>query len=80
MIVAVAEAPEVTEAGLKATVTPEGAPEADRFTVCAEPLVVAVATVVVSEVPGAVLPVAGLAETEKSFAGVVSETACFHSV
>jgi hypothetical protein len=45
--VMVAEPPEVTDEGLNETVTPLGAPDADKATVWAEPLVVAVLTVAV---------------------------------
>ena len=48
-MVAVDEPPEVTDDGLNETVTPAGAPVADRLIVCAEPLVTAVATVVVAD-------------------------------
>lgn len=72
--------PEVTEAGLKETVTPAAAPVADSFTVWADPLVVAVEMVLVAEAPGSTLPVAGAAVREKSFAGVELVTARFHRV
>ena len=72
--------PEVTEAGLKETVTPAGAPEADSATVWADPLVVAVEMVLVAEAPGSTLPADGLAAREKSFAGVALPTASFHRV
>ncbi len=72
--------PEVTEAGLKETVTPAGAPEADSATVWADPLVVAVEMVLVAEAPGSTLPEAGPTAREKSFAGAVPPTASFHRV
>ncbi|GAA2384249.1 hypothetical protein GCM10010170_093520 [Dactylosporangium salmoneum] len=57
----VAEPPEVTDA-----VTPVGAPVTDRFTVCALPDVVAVATDAVVELPGATVAEDGDSDTEKS--------------
>jgi hypothetical protein len=63
--------PEVTEAGLKLTETPAGAPELVSDTVCALPEVVAVLTVAVAEEPGLIVPVLGLTETEKSLAVAV---------
>jgi len=59
----------VTEAGLKAAVTPEGRPLADSWTLTAEPEVTAVEIVDVTDLPWAALPEAGLSETEKSLAG-----------
>src|SRR5689334_14467959 len=64
--VMVAEEPACTEEGLKPTVTPLGAPEALRPTVCALPEVTAVATAAVVEPPGWTLPEAGPTESEKS--------------
>src|SRR5436309_50117 len=62
--------PEVTEAGLNETETPAGAPAADRVTVCALPVVVAVLTVEVAEAPWLTEPEVGLNDTEKSLVGV----------
>jgi hypothetical protein len=60
--------PDVTAAGLNEPDTPEGAPLTDRFTVCAEPLVTAVVTVVAAfAVPWAAVTDAGDAAIEKSF-------------
>ena len=61
--------PGVTEAGLKAAVTPAGRPEADRFTVSVSPPIAVVVTVVVAGLPRAAVPDAGLAEMVKSAAG-----------
>ncbi len=72
--------PEVTDDGAKLTVTPEGAFAAESWTVCAEPLVVPVATVAVAEEPGSTVPEEGAAEREKSLTGTPVPTACFHRV
>jgi hypothetical protein len=74
--------PEVTDAGLKLTETPVGAPELVSATVCALPEVVAVVTVAVDEEPGVTVAVLGLSDTEKSFAvdvPVVSVQAAYSS-
>ncbi len=70
-MVSVAELPEVTVAGAKEAVAPDGRPPAVRFTDCAEPDVVVVLTVVAIEPPGATEPEVGDTATEKSFAGGV---------
>lgn len=63
----------VTLLGVKLTVTPDGAPEADRLTVCddPDPLVddtVTVADIEVLPLVGLVTePLDGLTDTEKSF-------------
>ena len=69
LIVRVEELPAVTDIGLKVALAPDGRPDALSDTVCAEPAVTAVETVVVAELPWAVEPEAGLTEIEKSFAG-----------
>jgi hypothetical protein len=67
--VRVDEPPEATAAGLNEPDTPAGAPLSDRFTVCAEPLVTAVVTVVDAlVVPCAAVTDDGEAAIEKSFA------------
>ena len=76
LTVIVAEPPEVTEDGLNETETPLGAPEAERLTVWALPLVVVVLTVAVVEAPGARLPEVGLTDTEKSLVGVPPTASC----
>jgi hypothetical protein len=63
--------PDVTDAGLKLTETPAGAPELVSVTVCALPEVVAVFTVAVAEEPGFSTAALGLSDTEKSLAGAV---------
>src|SRR5260370_20209753 len=60
--------PEVTLAGLNDAVAPEGSPLAERLTVCAEPLVVAVEMVLVPDPPCATERLEGEALMEKSFA------------
>jgi len=57
--------PDVTDAGVKLALTPEGRPEIDRLTVCAEPDNVEVITVVEIERPSATVPDDGLAAREK---------------
>jgi hypothetical protein len=42
LTVSVEEPPAVTDAGFSEAVAPEGAPDTDRFTVCADPFVNAV--------------------------------------
>jgi hypothetical protein len=69
--VTVDEPPAVTEVGLKDTVTPEGAPEAERLTDCAEPEVTAVLTCAVVDEPGFTEADAGKRESEKSLPGLV---------
>ena len=66
LIVAVDEAPAVTEAGLNAALAPAGRPLAEKVTVCAAPPVTAVETVVEAEPPAVTLPEVGEAATEKS--------------
>jgi hypothetical protein len=66
LTVIVEEPPAVTEAGLKLTLVPAGAPLALRATVCAEPLVTAVEIVELPLPPWATLTLLGLAEIEKS--------------
>lgn len=79
--VAVEDWPEVTESGLKPTLTPVGAPDADSRTLCASPLVVAVFTVTDAELPGSTVPEDGFAEIEKSSCGFgASPTAVFQIV
>ncbi len=79
--VAVEDWPEVTASGVKATLTPVGAPDAERRTFWASPLVVAVFTATVAEPPGATVPAAGSAESEKSsFGAGASPTAVFQIV
>src|SRR5438093_11762896 len=63
------DAPADTEAGLKLTLVPVGAPLALRLTDCADPLVTAVEIVEVPLAPWAMLTLLGLAPSEKSFAG-----------
>jgi hypothetical protein len=63
------EPPEVTVDGLNDAVAPLGSPLAERLTDWAEPLVVAVPTVAVTDPPGAVEPEVGDTETEKSLVG-----------
>jgi hypothetical protein len=63
------EPPEVTEEGLNEAVAPAGRPEAERFTVWALPLVVAVETVAETEPPAVTEPEVGDTETEKSLVG-----------
>ncbi len=75
--VRVEELPDCTEAGLSVAVTPDGAPETDRATVCGLPLTVAVLTVAVTLPPGLAEPAAGEVLIEKSCAGVPPPTACF---
>ena len=65
-MVSVDEPPAVTEAGLNDAVAPAGRPLAEKVTVCAEPLVTAVETVVETEPPGLTEPAVGEAATEKS--------------
>ncbi|PSK65733.1 hypothetical protein B0E53_02284 [Micromonospora sp. MH33] len=65
-MVSVDEPPEVTEDGLNDAVAPLGRPDAENVTVCAVPLVVAVATVVETEPPAVTEPEVGESETEKS--------------
>ena len=77
-IVNVDEPPDVTDDGLNDAVAPDGKPEADNTTVCAEPFVTAVATVDVNELPGDTDPDDGDNATEKSLAAVVS-TASVHN-
>jgi hypothetical protein len=69
LMVSVDELPAVTEVGLKVALAPDGSPDALSDTVCAEPEVTAVETVVVAELPWTAEPEAGLTEIEKSFAG-----------
>ena len=69
MTVIVDEPPAVTEAGLKATVVPDGCPVALSATVCGEPLVTAVEIVDEALAPGLMLRLDGEALTEKSFGG-----------
>ena len=69
LIVSVEELPAVTEVGLKVAVAPEGSPDALSDTVCAEPEVTAVETVVVAELPWTTEPEVGLTEMEKSLVG-----------
>jgi hypothetical protein len=64
--------PEDTDAGVNETVTPEGKPVAERETDSALPEVMAVAMLEVAEPPAAMEKLAGLAEIEKSLAGVVT--------
>jgi len=59
-------APDITVAGLKAAVAPEGKPDADSVTDSADPEVTALAIVVVAEEPAVTEPEVGEAETEKS--------------
>ena len=73
----VADAPDVTEVGLNVAVTPLGAPETVRLTVCALPFVVAVEIVLLPFVPAVKETAAGLAEILKSLATelvIVSDT------
>ena len=51
LIVSVEELPAVTDVGLNVAVAPDGKPDALSDTVCAEPDVTAVETVVVTELP-----------------------------
>jgi hypothetical protein len=65
--VSVDEPPDVTEVGLKEADTPAGRPDAESATVCAEPEVTVVETVVVVDCPAVTVPAVGLSEMEKSF-------------
>ena len=60
--------PELTLAGLNDALAPEGSPLADRFTVCAEPLVIVVEMVLLPAPPCATETLEGLALMEKSLA------------
>ena len=60
------ELPEVTDVGFRVAVTPLGAPETLRLTVCAEPEVVAVEIVLLVLFPAVTETDAGLALIEKS--------------
>ena len=71
LILSVDEPPEVTDVGLTVAVTPLGAPETDRLTVCALPEVVAVEIVLLPLEPAAIDTADGLAPIEKSFVVVV---------
>jgi len=66
-ICSVDDEPDVTEEGVNVAVAPLGSPDAVSATVCAEPAVVAVDTVVVAAEPAATLPDDGETEIEKSF-------------
>ena len=63
-------APEVTEVGDRVAVTPAGAPETVRATVCAEPEVVAVEMVALADPPAATVAEVGDAAIEKSLVTV----------
>src|SRR5205085_10135261 len=65
----VAEAPALTEAGLKLTVVPEGTPPAPSATFCGDPFVTVVLIVDVPLLPCCTLRLAGLAASEKSSDG-----------
>jgi hypothetical protein len=69
MIVSVEEVPAVIDAGVNVALTPGGSPDALSDTVCAEPDVTAVETVVTIELPLATEPEAGLTEMAKSSGG-----------
>lgn len=69
MTVIVDEPPALTEAGLKLTVVPAGAPLALSATFCADPFVTAVLIVDVPLLPCCTLRLAGPAASEKSSAG-----------
>ena len=69
LIVSVDDPPAVTDVGLNVAVAPDGSPDALSDTVCAEPEVTAVETVVVTELPWTTEPDVGLTEMEKSFGG-----------
>lgn len=69
LTVIVDEPPAVTDAGLNATVVPDGWPVALRLTVCAEPLSTTVLIVDVPFEPCATARLAGLAVIEKSDGG-----------
>jgi hypothetical protein len=66
-IVSVDDPPAVTEAGENEAVAPLGRPLAASETVCAEPDVTAVETVVLVPAPAATDADVGLTESEKSF-------------
>ena len=70
------EPPEFTDDGLKPAVAPEGSPDALRATVWADPEVVLVFTVAVTDDPACTLADAGLSEMEKSLPTL--PTALFH--
>src|SRR2546430_10039989 len=72
-VVIVEVPPAVTVAGLKLTLTPDGAPEADSVTDCAAPDTTAVDTVEVVDAPGLIEPDFGFSDTEKSLVGLVDE-------
>jgi hypothetical protein len=77
LIVIVDESPELTDAGLKATVVPAGTPLALSAMLCADPFVTAVLIVAVPLLPCCTLRLLGLAAIEKSSAGggvTVNET------
>jgi hypothetical protein len=61
------EAPEVTDVGIRVALTPLGAPETDKPTVCAVPPVVAVEIVLPVLFPAMTETDNGLALIEKSF-------------
>jgi hypothetical protein len=69
LTVIVDELPAVTEAGLKLTVVPAGAPLELNATVCADPLVTAVPIVDVPFAPWTMVRLLGLADIEKSGGG-----------
>ena len=71
LILSVDEPPEVTDVGLTVAVTPLGAPETDRLTVCALPEVVAVEIVLLPLEPAAIDTADGLALIEKSLVAAV---------
>jgi hypothetical protein len=68
-MVRVDDPPDVTDDGLNDALAPLGRPEAENDTVCADPLVVAVATVVETEPPAVTEPEVGESATEKSLVG-----------
>jgi hypothetical protein len=71
LMVIVDEPPVFTDPGLKLTVVPGGCPLELSVTVCAEPLVIAVETVIVPEPSCTTLTLEGADEIEKSDGGAV---------
>ena len=63
--VSVEDAPEVSEEGENLALTPDGRPDTDNPTVCADPVSVVVVMEVEIERPSDTVPDAGLARSEK---------------
>src|SRR5207237_7179517 len=73
LTVSVEELPAVTDVGFSEAVAPEGTPDTERITVCADPLVTAVEIPEVPLAPSANVRLVGLAPIEKSFVGGVPQ-------